>query len=195
MASTRARREPGTAERTLDIAERLVQVRGFNGFSYADIASELGITTASLHYHFASKAELGHALISRYGERFYEALAQIDRDLEDARGKLEAYAALYAQVLRGERMCLCGMLAAEYQTLPESMRQDVIAFFDENQRWLSDVLAQGLEQHTLAFTVSPQEAAQNVLGALEGAMLVTRPYGDLTRFDTAARQLLDGLTA
>ena len=120
MPSTGTRREPGTAERILDIAEHLVQVRGFNGFSYADIASELGITTASLHYHFASKAELGSAVIARYAERFGEALAEIDRDVKDAHAKLEAYAALYAQVLRDERMCLCGILAAEYQTLPES---------------------------------------------------------------------------
>jgi TetR/AcrR family transcriptional repressor of nem operon len=54
-----------TAERTLDVAERLLQVRGFNGFSYADIAAELGVTKASLHYHFPSKAELGDALIAR----------------------------------------------------------------------------------------------------------------------------------
>ena len=47
-----------------------MQVRGFNGFSYADIASELGITKASLHYHFPGKAELGEALIERYADRF-----------------------------------------------------------------------------------------------------------------------------
>src|SRR5215211_135610 len=51
-----------TADRILDLAERLVQTRGFNGFSYADIASELGLTKASLHYHFPTKAELGRCL-------------------------------------------------------------------------------------------------------------------------------------
>ena len=59
-----------TAARILDVAERLVQLRGFNGFSYADIAAELHITKASLHYHYAGKAELGRALIERYAERF-----------------------------------------------------------------------------------------------------------------------------
>src|SRR5437762_10694573 len=109
MATTRAQQGPGTAERMLDIAERLVQVRGFNDFSYADIAAELGITKASLHYHFPGKAELGQALIARYTERFSAALSRIDRDLPDARTKLEAYAALYADVLRGKRMCMCGI--------------------------------------------------------------------------------------
>src|SRR4030081_1468236 len=58
-----------TASKVLDVAERLVQVNGFNGFSYADAASELGITKAALHYHFAGKAELGEALITRYPPR------------------------------------------------------------------------------------------------------------------------------
>ena len=66
-----------TASRVLDTAERLVQVRGFNGFSYADIAAELQISKASLHYHFATKADLGEALINRYSTRFFEALAEV----------------------------------------------------------------------------------------------------------------------
>src|SRR5437868_14763576 len=96
MVTARAQQGPGTAERILDIAQRLVQTRGFNNFSYADIAGELGITKASLHYHFPGKAELGHALVVRYGERFFEALARIDDDLPNARARLEAYTGLYA---------------------------------------------------------------------------------------------------
>ena len=195
MAVARPKKEqPRTAERILDIAERLVQVRGFNNFSYADIATELGITKASLHYHYPGKAELGQALISRYSERFSEALEQIDRDLPDARAKLEAYANLYAEVLRGKRMCMCGILAAEYPTLPKPMRTAVIGFFDENQRWLADVLNAGKTDHTLRFTGSADDVAQGILSTLEGAMLVARPYGDLARFNAAAGQLLSGLT-
>ena len=186
---------PRTAERILDIAERLVQVRGFNNFSYADIATELGITKASLHYHFPGKAELGQALITRYSERFSEALEQIDRDLPDARDKLEAYTNLYAEVLRGKRMCMCGILAAEYQTLPKPMRTAVIDFFDENQRWLAKVLAEGQTEHTIRCNGTPEDVAQGILSTLEGAMLVARPYGDLARFNAAAGQLLAGLTA
>jgi TetR/AcrR family transcriptional repressor of nem operon len=195
MAVRHPKHEPGTAERILDIAERLVQTRGFNNFSYADIAAELGITTASLHYHFPGKAELGQALITRYAERFAEALSQIDRDLPDAHGRLEAYARLYADVLHGKRMCMCGILAAEYQTLPKPMRTEVIRFFDDNQRWLAEVLTQGRADQSVAFSGSPDDVAQGILSTLEGAMLVARPYGDLARFNATARQLLGGLRA
>src|ERR1700682_1229989 len=63
---------PDTSQRILDIAERLVQTRGFNGFSYADIAGTLHVTKASLHYHFPAKADLGRRLIERYERHFFD---------------------------------------------------------------------------------------------------------------------------
>src|SRR5271167_2757692 len=63
VVKSKEARDGGTAARALDVAERLVQVRGFNAFSYADVSRELGLSTAALHYHFAGKAELGEALI------------------------------------------------------------------------------------------------------------------------------------
>ena len=192
MGGERAGDDGNTASRILDSAESLVQVRGFNGFSYADVAGELSLTTASLHYHFPGKAELGRALITRYAERFNAALAGIDREGGDAPAKLRAYARLYADVLRDHRMCLCGMLAAEYQTLPAPMRDAVIGFFDENEAWVEAVLAQGRDEGALAFEGSPREAARLIVSALEGAMLVARPYGDVERFDAAAERLLAG---
>ena len=194
MADRRRRGEADTAARILDVAERLVQVRGFNGFSYADVAAELGLTKASLHYHFAGKAELGEALIARYAGRFTGALAEIEARPADARAKLDAYARLYADVMRGDRMCLCGMLAAEYRTLPKPMQEAVIRFFDDNEKWVAGVLEQGREEGALQFTGSASEAARMVVGGLEGAMLVARPYGDLARFHAAASHLLAGLS-
>jgi TetR/AcrR family transcriptional regulator, transcriptional repressor for nem operon len=192
MAGARSGEDGDTAARILDSAESLVQIRGFNGFSYADVAGELSLTTASLHYHFPGNAELGRALITRYAERFNAALAGIDRDGGDALAKLRAYARLYADVLRDHRMCLCGMLAAEYQTLPPPMRDAVIGFFDENEGWVEGLLARGREDGEIRFEGSPREAARLIVSALGGAMLVARPYGDLDRFETAAERLLAG---
>ena len=41
------------------VALEMVQMRGFNAFSYQDVADRLGIRKASIHYHFASKEDLG----------------------------------------------------------------------------------------------------------------------------------------
>jgi TetR/AcrR family transcriptional repressor of nem operon len=174
----------------LDVAERLVQSRGFNGFSYADIAAELGVTRAALHYHFRGKAELGEALIVRYAARFSEALDAIDAEEMDGVAKLWAYADLYLGVIRNERMCLCGMLAAEYQTLPDPMRQSVVRFFDDNHIWLARLLEAGRSEGSLVFSGAAQDAAQMIVGTLEGAMLVARSYGDTARFEAMTSRLI-----
>jgi TetR/AcrR family transcriptional repressor of nem operon len=190
VTARRAAREAGTAERILDVGERLVQIRGFNGFSYADVAAEVGVTKASLHYHFPGKAELGEALINRYARRFGEALREIDLDGGDVHAKLEGYAALYTSVVREQRMCLCGMLAADYDTLPPAMRDAVVGFFDDNEAWLERILEQGQAEGALRYPGRARDQAQLIIGALEGAMLVGRPYGDPQRFQTAAHRLL-----
>src|SRR3954468_21277310 len=97
-----------TSRRILDIAERLVQTRGSNGFSYADIAEALHVTKASLHYHFPSKADLGKRLIERYEATFLAALKAIQAGGAAPREQLKRYARIYADVLRDDRMCLCG---------------------------------------------------------------------------------------
>jgi TetR/AcrR family transcriptional repressor of nem operon len=182
-----------TRARILDVGERLVQVRGFNGFSYADVAGELSMTKASLHYHFPTKADLGEAIIARYAGRFFEALAAIDGELTHAPAKLSAYAELYADVLRDERMCLCGMLAAEYDTIPSRMRDAVVGFLDDNESWLAAVLEHGRHDGSLSFAGTSSVTARSIVSGLEGAMLVARPYGAVERFETAAKQLLASL--
>jgi TetR/AcrR family transcriptional repressor of nem operon len=192
--STTAPDAASTASQILDAAERMVQERGFNGFSYADVARELGVTKAALHYHFASKAELGDALIDRYAERFLDALSQVDAERADAGEKLRAYAQLYADVFRDDRMCLCGMLAADYATLPDPMRERVVRFFDDNEVWLGRVLEEGRKAGTIRYSGSAREVARTLIGGLEGAMLVSRPYHDVERFRSAAELLIAGLT-
>jgi TetR/AcrR family transcriptional repressor of nem operon len=182
-----------TTVRILDVAERLVQTRGYNGFSYGDIATELGITRAALHYHFAGKAELGQALVDRYATRFAAALAHADATVPDAAARLQCYVDLYTDVADDNRMCLCGMLAAEHRTLPEPLQQAICAFFKSNTAWLRRVLDQGRADGSLAFTGTAEDSAAMVLGGLEGAMLITRLDGDVSRFRAAAARLLAGL--
>ena len=95
-----AKPAPSTRDHVLDVAERLAQTRGFNGFSYADIAAELKVTKASLHYHFPTKTDLGCALVQRYGQRFGDALGQISglsADLECTRDPKRAVMYLLAE--------------------------------------------------------------------------------------------------
>ena len=109
--------------------------------------------------------------------------------------KLRAYVDVYAGVLRNERMCLCGMLAADYVTLPEPMTSAVTRFFEANERWLAAVLEQGRAEGDLQFAGDPLEVARLLVGSLEGAMLVARSFNDASRFQSIAGRLLSDLSA
>ncbi|HET7365876.1 MAG TPA: TetR/AcrR family transcriptional regulator [Burkholderiales bacterium] len=183
------------SQRILDLAEHLVQTRGYNGFSYADIAASLGVTKASLHYHFPAKAALGRELIGRYERNFLTALAAIDARAKSPREKLRRYAGIYADVLAQGRMCLCGMLAAEYTTLPKAMQQELKHYFAENERWLAAVLEEGRRSGGLAFAGSARDAASLLVSSLEGAMLLARSHGNVKRFRALAERLVAHLAA
>jgi TetR/AcrR family transcriptional repressor of nem operon len=87
-------------------------------------------------------------------------------------------------------MCLCGILAAEYHTLPPRVQAVVLEFFEENERWLEAVLEQGRRDGTLQFAEPAKDAARLVVSALEGAMLVARSYSDARRFRITVGALL-----
>lgn len=182
-----------TAAQILDIAARLLQTRGFNGFSYADIAAEIEMTKATLHYHFPTKAELGRQLIERYEQVFLGALPAVDDAPGSAAARLRRYVAIYDGVLQAGQMCMCGMLAAEYRTLPEPMQVALKHFFDANERWLAGVLAAGREGGELAFEGTPLEVARVLVGSLEGAMMLALSYGEPARFRSAGKRLLADL--
>jgi TetR/AcrR family transcriptional regulator, transcriptional repressor for nem operon len=179
-----------TAERILEEAGQLAQKRGFNGFSYADIAAALKITKASLHYHFATKADLGRALIARYTERFQAALDALVGTPADI---LRRYVKLYEDVLVHDRMCLCGMFAAEYSTLPSPMRSELRRFFDKNEAWLARQLEHGRVSGEFRYDGSSLEAARMLTAGLEGAMLLARSFEEPERFIATAQRLLGEL--
>ncbi len=179
-----------TADRVLDIAEALVQTRGYNAFSYADVSRAVGVRKASLHHHYPTKAHLGLALITRYHAAFMGALADIESTCDTAPRRLAHYTELYGSVLRRGRMCMCGMLAADVATLPKPMRDRIASFFAENEHWLTRVLAAGKKRGEIAFEGTPASMATFFVSSLEGAMLVARGSGNPEPFDDVVRHLM-----
>jgi TetR/AcrR family transcriptional repressor of nem operon len=95
--------------------------------------------------------------------------------------------------MRNDRMCLCGMFAAEYATLPAPMQEELRSFFDANEAWLATVLEGGRRAGELAFQGPSRDRARIMLGTLEGAMLIARAYADDGRFRPVADHLLKEL--
>jgi TetR/AcrR family transcriptional regulator, transcriptional repressor for nem operon len=177
-----------TASSILDAAQRMTQAVGYNGLSFRDLAAAVGIKSASVHYHFPSKGLLGAAIARRYTDRLVEHLAQVEArhgDLDDA---MDAYVQVFRTTLEQDgRMCLCGMLAAETDAIPDEVRAEVCRFVDANVQWLAGVFDKAAEP--AASGEDSRAQAMVIFAALEGAMLVARGTGDVASFDAMAARL------
>ena len=183
--TTAPKQRSETAEQILDIAETLIQTRGYSAFSYQDIADSLGIRKASIHYHFPAKADLGIAVIDRYMARFDSALATISDDQsQSSMAMLDFYVQPYLKFASTpDRVCLSGALAGEMLALPREVRERVDHFFRNHQVWLTKILKRGVARGEIRLAAPAPKVARFVFGALQGALLVKRTTNDVSQLN------------
>lgn len=180
----------GTADRIIDIVKDLMMSRGFNAISYADIANIIGIRKASIHYHFPTKADLGEAVITRYTDKMATVMAPIDTlKASDFVPAFDQFLVIFTTIASSKvKVCLGGVLGAEYETLPEGMRHQVRRFYSQCQGWLTALLEHGRKAGAFAFAGTADDAARVIFSAMEGAMIIGRALADPAQLEAATRQ-------
>lgn len=164
--------EPTVRDRILDAAETRARAGGYHGFSFRDLASDVGIKSASVHYHFPTKADLAEALASRYTARARAFLGDpvaLGRD-----GAIARMTTLFRNALVvDDRMCLCGLFGAERDALPPAVAAATAQFFEMALAYLEQVGAPAIE----------------LLATLEGSLIVARTLQRPEAFEQAVRRL------
>ncbi|WP_375281229.1 TetR/AcrR family transcriptional regulator [Pseudooctadecabacter sp.] len=172
-------------------AEHAVRTKGFDGFSYADLAADVGIRKASIHHHFPAKADLSLAVMQQYHDRFEALCAQIDATPASGAARLRAMADQYRAALGGgDTLCLCVAFSISADRVRVDVRAAMAAFRAMMVDWLTAAFARGRDDGTIAQVSHPREDATAMLALLEGAQLAARAQRDPTRFDAALRPLL-----
>jgi TetR/AcrR family transcriptional repressor of nem operon len=166
-----------TATELLNKAQQLVQERGFNAFSYKDLAEAVGIRTASIHYHFPSKADLGVALMERYTDELNRALLVIDEGPGNAKSKLEQFIALYSHTEACGAICLCGSLASDRETLSPELQESVTGYLERSEAWLASTLTTGAERGDFTLPGEASDLAASLLSSLQGGLILSRARG------------------
>jgi len=176
----------------LNLAESLLQDKGFNGFSYAHIATELGVKNAAIHYHFPTKEDLSIAVIQRYRERFKLWInnARV-KDLAFEQ-KLDWFFSIYTDMRADQgKVCLVGALEAEYNSIPVGLQAEVGALHKELLKWLEATLSEGREAGAFQFNGEPADKAALILSSVQGALQMARALGTKKFRDVVAQLKLD----
>jgi TetR/AcrR family transcriptional repressor of nem operon len=175
-------------EAILAAARRAAQAHGYGGLNFRDLADEVGIKAASIYYHFPSKAELGAAVARRYWEDAAAGLESMLAETTDPVRCLRRYPEVFRKALATEnRMCLCSFMAAEYDDLPEAVKQEVQAFAEVNVAWLSRLLSAA----AVVRAEESEQRARAIFAAVAGAQLIARSRSDISVYDA----LIDGYRA
>ncbi|HEY0267038.1 MAG TPA: helix-turn-helix domain-containing protein [Rhizomicrobium sp.] len=172
-----------TRQAILNAARAMVQARGYNALSFRDLAKAVGVKSASVHYHFPTKGDLGAVLARHYTEELAAYLDGLPLSSQSFDATLKRYAEIFrAPLLNGNRMCLGGILAAEREDLPAAVTAEVEGFAETNIRWLVKLLSR---RKSKAGKDALRRQALAIFAALEGAQLIARSRGDVSAYDDA----------
>ncbi|MFC1777247.1 TetR/AcrR family transcriptional regulator [Pseudomonadota bacterium] len=167
-----------TREQIMDRAAHLLMSRGFNGFSYRDISSHLGVKNAAVHYHFPSKTDLAMALVDEYRQTLRSGTAEFMAYGGKALVQLEGlFAFTSKQCMAGRCICPFGAFSIDYSQLPEDIRKATAGFMDETIKWLTKVLEVGRQQEEFSFNGEARPRALAILASLQGARQMARIHG------------------
>jgi TetR/AcrR family transcriptional repressor of nem operon len=165
----------------LAAARPTAQAHGYGGLNFRDLADEVGIKAASIYHHFPSKADLGAAVARRYWQDAAANLESMLAETSDPACCLRRYPDLFRRSLASDnRMCLCSFMAAEYDDLPEAVKQEVQTFADVNVAWLSKVLSAA----AVVNSGESEQRARAIFAAVAGAQLMARSRSDISLFDS-----------
>jgi len=154
----------------LDSAEDRIRRFGYAGFSFRDVAADVGIKSASVHYHYPTKENLAAAVAARYSNRFFGSI--------DEASTLSDWVDAFRLALKTDgQLCLCGVLAANRDALPCAVADEARSFFEQAIGRLTDI-------------TGDSNRAMQVLATLEGAMILAKSLNDTSAFDSATHGLI-----
>jgi TetR/AcrR family transcriptional repressor of nem operon len=185
-----------TAAQIVASARALLATRGYNGFSYADIAEAVGISKPSIHHHFPSKAALVQHVVEAYRAEARDGMAALRDQVADPVARLQAWTHYLQTCIRDGSLpfCICAMLATEMPAIPDEVGAVVRGHFDDLSGWLAVLLAEGARSGQFRLQAAPPTEALACMAAIHGAMISARAYQDPALFAAISDAVVTRLT-
>ncbi len=165
-----------TRSEIIQLADHLIREKGYNAFSFYDIAKSVGIKTASIHYHFPAKSDLGIAVIEQHIESLN---AVIEKYKSKSPGeKLDKFFSIYSQIKSENKVCLVGSLTTDLNTVDESIKTKLKIFSSVMLGWVSNFLEEGRKKSVFQFEGLPRTKAIMLIGNMLAIVQLSRLTGD-----------------
>lgn len=178
-SSPAASNAASTREQLVSHAQALIRQHGYNGFSYRDLAEQIGVKTASIHYHFPSKDDLLLEAVEDFSRKSIASLLSLDT-IENAAERLDRYTLRFGDIPQGQ-ICMCGMLSADLASLSDRVRDALQGLYRLNERWLAKVVADGVKDGSLKSSGDSDADGRWLFSAIQGALMGSRLFQNSDR--------------
>lgn len=129
-----------TEKKIIDLSLELLQFKGINGFSFADIANEIGIKKASIHYYFPTKNDLINKIIEKYGNFVIDYLKKDENIEKDLEGSLNKLVNLHKKEVSENKNILYVSLIVDRENLDDGINRNVDLLCDKIIIWIENIL-------------------------------------------------------
>jgi len=153
----------------VDVAQRLIQTKGYEGFTVQDILDELGASKGAFYHYFGSKLDLLEAVVDRMGDAVEATWADpLTRPGLSAQQRLESVFALTAQWKNARKELVLGILDAWMSDHNAIVREKFRQLVARRMTGLLErILRQGVADGD--FTVlDPESTAKVIVGLIQG---------------------------
>ncbi len=180
-----------TREQIIQLADNLIRDKGYNAFSFYDISKTVGIKTASVHYHFPAKSDLGVSVIEQHIHNLHVLREKLNS--KSPVEKLDKFFSIYASIKNENKVCLVGSLATDFNTLDKKIKNKLKIFSDNMLDWVSEFLQEGRDSNLFQFEGSPRTKAMMIISNMLAIVQLSRLTGDKdfkTVKDTIKQELI-----
>ncbi len=179
-----------TKDTIIKLANDLILDKGFNAFSFHDLANTIGIKTASIHYHFPSKTDLAIAVIRQQSESFLAL--QLAYEKKDPLAKLDAFLSIYNKHHSKGTVCLVGSLCTDLYAVDPLIEKELTPVVEGILKWVTDILKEGKRKGVFHFSAAPRTKALLIITNMLGILQVSRITGK-TDFNEVRTAILKDL--
>jgi len=175
-----------TKTQIMDLAEKAIIQGGYSAFSFRELAAQIGIKSASVHYHFPTKGDLAVSVMRRYKESFANELPQLEEIEATPKQLINGFIDGFKnKIVDNQNMSLCTMLTTDVQQLPDEVKQELAAFYLIKLQWIEQVyLLEEATNESLA-----KQKANQMLASLHGASILVQATGETERYEEAVAYL------